>query len=91
MSIEIPDIVIYIAMALVLTALLFGLIRLIIGPGVSNRLVAFELISLTILAFILLLSVATEEAIYTDIPVIIALVSFIGTVAISTYLKQKGK
>ncbi len=91
MSIEIPDIVIYIAMALVLTALLFGLIRLITGPGVSNRLVAFELISLTILAFILLLSVATEEAIYTDIPVIIALVSFIGTVAISTYLKQKGK
>lgn len=91
MNVEIPEIVIFIAMALVLISFLFGLIRLIIGLGVSNRLVAFELISLTIVAFILLLSVATKKAVYTDIPVIIALVSFIGTVAISTYLKEKRK
>lgn len=89
MDTHIPDIVIIISMALLLAALLIGFIRLAIGPGVADRVVAFDLISLTIVGFILIYSVHDKDAIYIDIPIVIALVAFIGTVAISSYLKQK--
>lgn len=89
MDTHIPDIVIIISMALLLAALLIGFIRLAIGPGVADRVVAFDLISLTIVGFILIYSVHNKDAIYIDIPIVIALVAFIGTVAISSYLKQK--
>lgn len=89
METHIPDIVIIIAMALLLAALLIGFIRLAKGPGVADRVVAFDLIALTIIGFILVYSVHDKNDIYIDIPIVIALVAFIGTVAISTYLNQK--
>ena len=90
MDTHIPDIVIIISMALLLAALFIGFIRLARGPGVADRVVAFDLIALTIVGFILIYSVHDKDAIYIDIPIVIALVAFIGTVAISSYLKQKG-
>lgn len=89
METHIPDAVIIISMALLLAALLIGFIRLARGPGVAERVVAFDLIALTIVGFILLYTVDDKDAIYIDIPIVIALVAFIGTVAISSYLKQK--
>lgn len=89
METHVPDIVIIIAMALLLAALLLGFIRLAKGPGVADRVVAFDLITLTIVGFILVYSVHDKNGIYIDIPIVIALVAFIGTVAISTYLNQK--
>lgn len=90
MTTHIPDIVIIISMALLLAALLLAFIRLAKGPGVADRVVAFDLIALTIVGFILIYTVHNKNAIYIDIPIVIALVAFIGTVAISSYLKQKG-
>lgn len=89
METPVPGIVIIIAMALLLAALLIGFIRLTKGPGVADRIVAFDLIALTIMGFILVYSVHDKDDIYIDIPIVIALVAFIGTVAISTYLNQK--
>ena len=89
METNIPDAVIIISMALLFAALVIGFIRLSIGPGIADRVVAFDLIALTIVAFILIYSVYEKDAIYIDIPIVIALVAFIGTVAISSYLKQK--
>ncbi len=86
----IPAAVIVIAMALLLAALFIGFIRLVKGPGAAERVAAFDLIALTILAFILLYSIHNRNDIYIDITIVIALVAFIGTVAISSYLKQKG-
>ncbi|MCF8346413.1 MAG: hypothetical protein K9G38_04310 [Bacteroidales bacterium] len=90
METHIPESVIIIAMALLLAALVIAFIRLAKGPGVADRVVAFDLIALTIVCFILVYSVHDQDAIYFDIPIVITLVTFIGTVAISTYLKQKG-
>ncbi len=90
MGVQIPHTVIIISMALLMAALIIGFIRLAKGPGVADRVVAFDLITLTVVGFILLYSVYDKNAIYFDIPIVIALVAFIGTVAISTYLNQKG-
>lgn len=71
--------------------LAFGisLFRLIIGPTVSDRIVAMDLIASITMSFILVYSALMKETMYFDIVIIISLISFISTVAISTYLIQK--
>jgi len=86
---QISNMVISISFLLLLAALVVAVIRLLIGPSVNDRIAAMDVIASIIMAFIIVYSIFINNAMYFDIPVIISLISFIGTVAISTYLKQK--
>lgn len=85
----VPDIVMYIAFTFLMTAMIITLIRLFKGPSVNDRIAAMDLIASIIMGVILVYSVLINNAMYFDVPVIISLISFIGTIAVSTYLKQK--
>ena len=74
---------------MLLLAFILAFIRMLKGPDMSDRIVAMDLISSVTMAFILSYSVLVNKAIYFDIVIVISLISFIGTVAVSTYLKQK--
>lgn len=86
---QISNTVISVSFLLLLTALAISVIRLLKGPSVNDRIAAMDVIASIVMAFIIVYSIFINKAIYFDIPVIISLISFIGTVAISTYLKQK--
>jgi len=83
------NIVLYIAFGFLLVAMAVTLFRLINGPTASDRIVALDLMGFISMGFVLVYSVLINKAIYFDIPVIISMVSFIGTIAVSTYLKEK--
>lgn len=84
--INIPLLLIF-GMLLLTFALAFA--RMLKGPEMSDRIAAMELISSVTMAFVLSYSILVNKAIYFDIVIVISLISFIGTVAVSTYLKQK--
>ena len=86
---QVSNTVISISFSLLLASLVVAVIRLLKGPTVNDRIAAMDLIASIVMAFIIVYSIFINNAIYFDIPVIISLISFIGTVAISTYLKQK--
>jgi multicomponent Na+:H+ antiporter subunit F len=88
-NILISDVIIFIAFALLLAALAISLLRLVIGPSINDRIAAMDLIASLTMGFILLYSALVNKALYFDIAIVISLISFIGTVAISTYLKKK--
>lgn len=89
MDINIPSIVLLIAFSLLLAALVLAFARLLKGPSINDRIAAMDLIAAVVMGFILVYSVMINKSIYFDIPVIISLISFIGTVAVSTYLKHR--
>lgn len=91
MEYTLVNIVFVLAFAMMLLAFALSFIRVIKGPTVSDRIVAMDLISSITIGFILVYSMLIDNAMYFDIVIIISLVSFIGTVAISTYLKQKNE
>ena len=86
-TVSIP--VLFISFSFLLAAMILAFVRLLKGPSVNDRIAAMDLIASVIMGFILVYSVLINNAVYFDIPVIISLISFIGTVAVSTYLKQK--
>ena len=80
---------IFIAFGILLLAFVFALMRLMKGPESSDRIVALDLIASLVIGFILLYSMLVNREIYFDIAVVIAMISFIGTIGISIYLKNK--
>ncbi len=83
------EISLYIAFFFLMLAMVFTLYRLLKGPTFNDVIAAMDLLSSTIIGIILLYGILINNRMYIDIAIIIALVSFIGTIAISTYIKQK--
>jgi len=62
-------------------SLLVGLYRLICGPGILNRILAFDLIALCIIAFTVLFSLINETYHFLEIMLIFCLLGFATTIA----------
>ena len=72
-----------------LAALVLSLIRLIRGPEQASMIIALDLIASIVMGTILLFAVLTGKNMYFDVAIVISLISFMGTLAISNYLKDK--
>jgi multicomponent Na+:H+ antiporter subunit F len=81
--------VLIVSFSFLLAALVLAFIRLLKGPSINDRVAAMDVIAVVVMAFIVVYSVLIDNDIYLDLPVIISLISFIGTVAVSTYLKHR--
>ena len=89
MEYSILQIFIYFAFGILLLAFVLALIRLFRGPSSSDQIVALDLIASIVMGFILLYSLLVEKEVYFDIAIVIAMISFLGTIGISIYLKRK--
>ncbi len=65
------------------------IIRAILGPTSSDRVVAVDSLSSLMIAALVILGVHYEAVIFLDVALIYALLAFIGTLAISKYLEGK--
>ena len=70
-------------------AALVTLVRLLRGPTLPDRVVAIDLIGVLIVGLIVLEAAATGERAFLDVAMVIALVSFVGTVAYARYVERE--
>lgn len=89
MEFGILNISLLISLLLLMLATIFTLFRLLSAKSVYDRIVSLDLVASVVMGFILLYSIAMENAIYFDVVIVISLIAFIGTVSISAYLKNK--
>lgn len=89
MDYSISIVVLIITFSFLLTSLILAFVRLLRGPSINDRIAAMDVIAVIVMAFILVYALMVNKSIYLDLPVIISLISFIGTVAVSTYLKLR--
>ena len=80
-----------ISVAILLLALFISLVRLMLGPGLQDRVVAFDLIASIVGGLILIFMIKMNIPVYMDIVIILFLVLFLGTVAISKYINKEKK
>lgn len=78
---ELPTIIL--VLGLVLT-----LVRLIRGPSLATRVVSFDLLTTIGIGLIAVYAVMTDQPVFLDIAVVLALISFLGTVAFAFYLER---
>ncbi len=65
------------------------IIRALLGPTSSDRVVAIDSLSSLMVAALVILGVHYQAVIYLDVALIYALLAFIGTLSISKYLEGK--
>lgn len=75
--------IIILAMGLILA--LTGLIR---GPSLANRVVSFDLLTTIGIGLIAVYAVMNDQPVFLDIAVVLALISFLGTIAFAFYLER---
>lgn len=80
----------YLAMVLLATAFLLAVIRLVTGPSLLDRLVAFDLATMAIVGLIGVDSILTGESVILDVAAVLALVAFLATAAFAAYVARTG-
>jgi len=71
-----------------ITAIALATVRLVRGPGLANRVVALDVIAVLGAALTAVLAIQFDVRVFLDVTVILALVSFIGTVAFAYYIER---
>jgi multicomponent Na+:H+ antiporter subunit F len=82
---------IVLASVMLALSVVLAFIRLLRGPSLPDRVVAFDLMTSVAVGIMALYSIATEETVFLDVAIVLALISFLGTVAFARYLEQRGK
>jgi multicomponent Na+:H+ antiporter subunit F len=72
-------------------AVLLTFVRLLIGPTLQDRVMALDLMATLTTGFIVVYAICVHEAVYIGVAIVLALVSFIGTVAYAYYFLERGK
>lgn len=80
------DTAIVIAFVMVCLALLLSLYRLLVGPDVPDRILALDTLYINSIALLILLGISLKSLLYYESALLIALMGFMGTLALSKYL-----
>jgi multicomponent Na+:H+ antiporter subunit F len=69
-------------------ALLLTLARLAKGPTLADRVVALDLLGTLGISVVAVVALAARNSVYLDVAIVLALLSFLGTVAFAAYLER---
>ena len=83
-----PEIIIYVAVAIMGLAMFLAMVRFVKGPSVVDRVVAFDSLTITSLVIISIIAVLSNRMIYFDVAIVYGLLSFIGVIVVAKYLKK---
>ena len=68
-------------------AIVLAFVRLLRGPQLPDRVVALDLLTSLLLGLIVALAIYDHKPIMMDVALVLALVSFIGTIGFARYLE----
>lgn len=80
-----------IIISLLSLAFFLAFIRLVQGPSLADRVVAFDVMTTIGIGFISLYAIASDQSIFLDVATVVALVAFLATMAFAYYLTRKAE
>jgi len=73
---------------LLLLAMSLSMVRLLKGPTLSDRVIAFDVISVMSVSLLVVLSLYFKRAIYLDIALVFGAIGFLGTTIFGRYIEK---
>lgn len=74
------------ALVILTLALVISLARIVIGPTLSDRVLALDLLTVVAMGFVGAVAIRTGLMLYLDIAIALALLGFLATVALARYI-----
>ena len=76
------------ALAMLLISMVLVLWRMAMGPTAADRVIALDLLSMLVVAFLVTVSMHAQETSYLDVAIAYACIAFLGTVALARYISR---
>lgn len=80
--------ILHITLGLLVLGALLAFLRLVRGPSAPDRVVALDVIAALVIGMIAVYSVLTSEPHLLRVAAALALISFLGTIAVARYLEK---
>ena len=77
----------FFALVLIMVAVVICFIRMVIGPDMSDRILALDLTANLLISFIAVYSLYKHEHVYVDVILALALIVFLTTVAFANLMQ----
>lgn len=78
-----------IVMGLLVLSLVLSTLRLLRGPTLANRVLALDIIAVLAAALTAVCAILYDRRVFLDVTIVIALVSFVSTVAFAYYVGKR--
>ena len=75
-----------IGLAAIVVAMFLNLWRLVMGPEITDRILALDTFYINTIALLMLLGIYLSNAIFFEAALLIAMMGFVGTVALAKYI-----
>jgi multicomponent Na+:H+ antiporter subunit F len=85
-----PDIPFLIALTVLAAAAGLTFLRLVKGPTLPDRVIAIDLIGVLMVCLLVVMAGVTAQQAFLDVALVVALISFVGTVAYARYIEREG-
>lgn len=69
-------------------SMLLSALRLIRGPSIPDRAAAFDMLMINVVGMIAIFAMIVDQAILLDTIIIVAVLGFLGTVALARYIEE---
>ncbi|MFT6075600.1 MAG: multicomponent Na+:H+ antiporter subunit F [Yoonia sp.] len=88
-SAEFLDLSVYATFVMVMVSLAIAFVRLALGPSLADRVVALDMMTVTIICVCGVAAVATGVHALLDVALVLALVGFLATVALARFAERR--
>jgi multicomponent Na+:H+ antiporter subunit F len=85
---SIQDLGLYFILPLLSMAMLLTFVRLAKGPSLPDRVVALDLLAVLAMGMAAVYAIAMNQPVFLDVAIVLALISFLGTVAFAYYIER---
>ena len=82
------NVIVIIFLAVIGAGILLSFLRMLMGPTASDRAVAVDTITTTVVALLVLLGFIFQRYIYLDVSLVYSALSFVGLVALARFLER---
>jgi len=79
-----------IVLAIVAALSVFGLVRVLIGPTVWDRMLGFALFSSKVIIMATMIGIIIDRSFMVDVALIYGVLGFIGTIMLSRFIERRG-
>lgn len=77
-----------ITMACLVAALLAAIWRLLVGPELTDRVIALDMVSMILVVFLVVFKLVSGDNAYIYVAIALSLVAFLATVAFANYIDR---
>jgi multicomponent Na+:H+ antiporter subunit F len=72
-------------------AMILTFIRLVVGPSLPDRVISLDLMAALSVGVICTYAIGTEQRVFLDVAFVLALITFLGTVAFAQYAERRAR